>query len=279
MSDIYSHDDDFKGREESSLPLVQSRTQKIDGSLIRFIDPNENDEIDETLFLIKDIYVKIGIKDPASSSRKFIQQNKHNFAEFIRKVRILTTGGPQETYACTKELISIICMRSNTLKAIDFQKRVAKLLTMLDNKEAILIPANEISYNSLTNPVIAKHNFMLEQHENTIRFYGQELKNMRDHLRDALEDIETLKNEEVTTRQAENIQILIHQISRLSAKLEGKQRPESKHFKLTYSNFKRTFNIRKYSYLPKKNYRKAVGWLNSYLIKLEKELKIREVYT
>ncbi len=277
--DTRSLDEDFKGRDSLSHPLVKYQTRRIDGSLIRFIDPNTNDEIDEPLFTIKDIYVKIGIKDPASASRKFIERNKHKYAEYIRKVRIQTTGGPQETYAGTKELISIICMRSNTPMAIDFQKRVAKLLTMLDNKEAILIPTHEISQKSLTNPVIAKHSFMLEQHENTIRFYGQELKQMRDYLRDALEDIEILKSEEITTRQAENVQILIHQIARLSAKLEGKPRPESKHFKLTYSNFKRTFNINKYSHLPKKSYRKGISWLNSHKIKLENELKFRRVYS
>lgn len=282
---IEPYDPNYKGGDNLSPPLAKVSVTKIDDNWIRYI------EVDgEYLFALKDVYAKIGAKDPKNSAIVFKRRYCEKFKEYFREVIIQTPGGPQKVTACTEELVYIICMRANTDRAFEFQKRVSKLLKLLRRGDYQLVPNSSKSIIAIDTITIEEHSKKLEAINREVLFLKRWMQELKWALIDRDKELDVLKakvkrleNQLITVAEADELKARVWELAELAAKINGLPSADTETKKRAWKFLKLKLMERglipnvfkKHRYFTKEQYAEALLILQDAKAKLELELKKR----
>ncbi|MHA1828971.1 MAG: hypothetical protein ACTSX6_10045 [Candidatus Heimdallarchaeaceae archaeon] len=279
---------DRRREYQIGTPLVEVFQTQIDGSLIRYIKKHN-----EFLFIFKDIFVKIGYTYPDVESRKFKSRHGHKFKEFFREVIINTEGGPQKVTACTYEMLVIVTNRANTDKAIEFQKRVAKLMRMLQFGEVALVPGSN------SQALVATDNVLVE-YEKKINFFDKELNFLKGWMEDINRSLREkdkkifelegkvtrIENMPITVPEAKELKRTVWDVAHLIARLRG-YRQADRSLKFEVWEYVKTKLIERkklrsvyksYELFTREQYHESLVILQETKERVEAELRKRKIF-
>ncbi|NPD88904.1 MAG: hypothetical protein HGN29_09265 [Asgard group archaeon] len=261
-------EDIISSRKLNLRKLVELKESQIEGFRIRHAFCEGR-----IYFVLKDTYVKLGVKDPAASGRMFQYNHKDKFLpESFRKFEFKTTLGKRTYLTATFDVISFICSRANSDIAFDYLKAVGKLhqklfegeLSIMPSQEAINLFVEEQQFKThllekrldQVTSVLNQQNTKLEQVYNTISELHEQQNKEK-------EESAVPENGTITYRRK-----IIRSLIKDSAQREGV------HFNSLANKLKKELNLYSYKIIPKEVYKKAVSWLNARQDKAEQEKKL-----